>query len=506
MARSIWSGVVREYWNRWCCGKLTAGLNAAGLNAAECAPSARGTHRRGRGWRSLARAWFGMGVCRAARGGGRRRGLGMEPCESRRVFAVDWPWQNPDVRWDIVPDGVVSPTDLLRLANELTAGGERPLVGEPSWLAGEGAAAEEQARSLGYLDATGDGWLTGADFDAVLATLEFLAAEGGDGAAEMEGEELPLPLAAGDAGELGGAAAGVAALVGGTAGDGLELLAIDKEAPFDDGFGEVLVGVEVPMWECRRVPASAAPIPTLIMDNQLGVHAGNWRPAWHSLNDLEQEGLIIDDYDSPYAAWGSRFNYTDDNRMVVPRTADYPVVDDSHFAWLEVVGFRSYYVGTLLENKANLVPEETQYEWTQTVTVVSGTTVTSAITTSVGVELGGQFDAIGTKLQASTEGSLTVSTETQRSETVTMRDIERVPPCSTVGLYKMSRVVEVLVDYVYMTDTVTGLAYGFDREFGRATIRSETPAGHRAWLARGEMVRVGAADTGDGGSLTMPDA
>ncbi len=120
--------------------------------------------------------FLGLRLERPGRKRSSPRRMVLERCEAREVFDVDtyWQsgWQNPDVPADVVPDGVVAPADLLRIANDLAQHGEHPLErfdecggGEQNWAVG----------AIEYLDVTGDRWVTRHDFDAVLDVLEQLS-------------------------------------------------------------------------------------------------------------------------------------------------------------------------------------------------------------------------------------------------------------------------------------------------------------------------------------------
>ncbi len=203
------------------------------------------------------------------------------------------------------------------------------------------------------------------------------------------------------------------------------------------------------------------------------------------MDDLAHQGLVVDDFDSPYISPSSWQNYNDDNNMIAPRFVDTGFVDDSHFAWIEIVGYRSYYVGTLIENFANVTTVTDSFDYEKSITVTIGSTITNTVTVQVGVEMGAELDGIGAKLQSLTGGSLAISNQLQTTTSEVLKTHVTVPDCSTVGLYKMIRVVELQVDYAFMEDTVLGVMYGYERETGRSIIRSLTDAGHRTEIAQG---------------------
>jgi hypothetical protein len=228
----------------------------------------------------------------------------------------------------------------------------------------------------------------------------------------------------------------------------------------------------------------------MIVGVDSNVHVGSWRPAWTTLDDLANEGLIIDDFNSPYVAIGNVGAYTDDNSKVAPNFVDAPFVDDSHFAWLEIVGYRTYYVGTLVTQFANSTPIAQNTTWEQTVSYTVGSTVTNTITAQVGAELGAELEGVGSKLQGMTAAGLSISTQQQSTIQEHFTENIEVPACSVVGLYAMTKVVEVQVDYAYMDDTVLGPMYGYTREMGRGVIRSTTNQGYRAMQRSGTIFVV----------------
>jgi len=418
----------------------------------------------------------------------------LERCEAREVFAGDlasdiyWQsaWQNPAVPADVVPDGIVSPADLLRIANDLAENGEHALIGEAlAWEDGpEGESAEFE-----FLDATGDGWVTRADFEAVLDVLERLSDDATglplEDISARDGTQAPARLAATSVDitdSLPDSLSISTTPPSGLPGEGLPNggPAIDNNAGDENTAAVTMV--------CINVPVLAGPIPTMVVDNSGVVHRGNWRPAWTPLDDLAHQGIVIDDFDSPYIAPGNWQAYNDDENKVAPKFIDVSFVDDSHFAWLEIVGYRSYFVGTSVENVANLTPVANGFHWQETVSVTNGTTITNTVTAQVGFEMGAELEGIGTKLQGLTSGSISISNQALTTTTIQMTIDETIPACSVVGLYAMTRVVELQVDYAFMDDTVLGPMYGYMREMGRGIVRTVTAAGHRTEIASGTLV------------------
>lgn len=496
---------------------------------------------------------------------GGTRALALERCEAREVFAADleWfsAWQNPTVSADVVPDGIVTPADLLRVANALATGGEHALPDSPfdRWGAESGEPTQFE-----YLDVTGDGWLTNADFDAALEVLEAwnaaipttisyagelpeFSSSGvvgfdddvvGAELLEVQAFEIPRfgaltddfvstaagsmtepsavetsetsneatvssPLSldgvptgvnpGGGPGEMlsisltgtGAAPGGVFGLEGAPSGGaGIE---IADGPPTAGGAAGDAAANEL---RCVAVPAVAGPVPSFILDSNGAVRAMTWRPAWTAIGDAANVGLYIDDFDSPYISPATRYTYTDDNNKIAPKVVDVGFQDDTHFAWLEAVGYRSYYVATHLAMLANTTPVPEALEWSESVSITTGTSITNTVSIQIGAEFGAELEGIAAKVQAVTSGSITVNEHLESTESRTIKVMENVPACSVVGLYKLTLVTEVQWDYAMMYDTVLGPMYGFEREMGRFVATSKFDAGHRAMFASGRVVKA----------------
>jgi hypothetical protein len=206
-----------------------------------------------------------------------------------------------------------------------------------------------------------------------------------------------------------------------------------------------------------------------------------WRPDWITFDDIGNEKVVIDDYDSPYIGADVTF-HNDDNNAVAPKVIDVPLpfVDDSHLAWLEVVAVRTYEVA--LEEKAdsNATCLTVTYGFNEQFQVTEGLQYSEAVNVQVSEKISGKVADIGVEVGAA--GGITVTLSSTLSTTHSQTDTlsTALPPCYGISIYKVYKVHEVQVDYVFMNDTVLGGMYGFWPESGRATLTSTDYVGLRA--------------------------
>jgi hypothetical protein len=157
-----------------------------------------------------------------------------------------------------------------------------------------------------------------------------------------------------------------------------------------------------------------------------------------------------------------------------------PFVDDSHLAWLEVVAVRTYEVAEEERSDSNPTCLTTTYGFNEQFQVTEGLQFSEAINVQVSEKISGKVSDIGVEVGAA--GGITVTLSSTLSTTHTETDTLSValPPCYGISIYKVYKVHEVQVDYVFMSDTVVGGMYGFWPEYGRVTLTSTDYVGLRA--------------------------
>ncbi|MFO0871975.1 MAG: hypothetical protein U0935_23865 [Pirellulales bacterium] len=402
-------------------------------------------------------------------------------------------WQNATNAADADNDGMVTPRDALVVLNAVQHVIAQQLGGETGTLQGAGSpgylpifraplSADFQQQPNGeavFLDVNGDGWASIEDFGAVLEALagNLVSPLAPPGPGGFPLEPVPLPPQLDDPPlnsiptvtppstepppEVGTPYPG--GDPGGTTGDP--------------------AGPAVPV--CGTLPPTAGPATF----NKYRDASGQWvvgTPAFTSLNDAQNEGLLVGfDWDNVHrSVYGTPFDEATD--LLVPVSPDNPVWNDSYFAWLEVVGVRTYTRydlipgATLSNNSSQTVTNDLSATETRT----TGWSVGTGINVTAAREVVANAGIISAKASTALQQQVNTSSSMQRTDTVTQSTTVTVPPCAVASLYQMHEVVEVLVDYIEWQDTTFGLVRGFTPVRGSFTATSQLNLGRHVEQTR----------------------
>lgn len=370
--------------------------------------------------------------------------------------AVDW--HNERLPADVDDDGDVTPRDALIVLNDLIASGPRQLaapVDGPQYR----------------LDVDGNGWTTPAD---VLTIIETLA---GDLAAAQAGDSRPGDVSAGDvlAGDVS-THDGIDGLNGVRTNLGWEDEIGEGEEPSLNALSVGVVAAPGARTPCGPVPLNGGAERLYLADSGETLDD---LPEWQWLDDRANEGVVISDRIFPYSSFGTPISSNDDTGYVYPIKIDYPLIDDSHLAWLEVVGVRRYSVADRLRSWSNDSPDEMTPNERVVATIKKGLTTTRGFSVEIGREFAIEAEKVTNKVSGKYGYTFSQASMSELAITTETSVGMKVRPCTALSFYNVQLVTEVMVDYVYMQDVVGGELFGFTPVAGRTVITFNDSTGTR---------------------------
>lgn len=402
-------------------------------------------------------------------------------------------WQNPWLPADVDADGSVTPLDAILVLNgtqdlltEYAGGGAGGALSSFAVVLPPDLAPQPDGTPL-YLDVDGDGMGSLSDYAAVVDALAGIIASQvvtDSVTPDDTGLTTWAPPSDDDLWELwewlGDEPLDGVGMTTGMEGDGDG----DEDAtPVPDPLppidGQLADVIPRPETTCGVLPATAGPATFSKYQDA----TGRWivgTPAFTPLDDAQNEGLLVGQERNNLSLLVNGRPFDESNDVMAPVHADNWFLDDTYYAWLEVVAVRTYTRYDLIAGAtlSNATTEPLSQTLTLSQTKTSGWTVGAGLTSTTAHEVVGNTGAISAKASNALQKQINVATSVQTSQSVTKATSITAPPCSVVSLYQMYDVVEVQIDYVQWVDSALGWAGGFTPVRGTFLATSLVDLGH----------------------------
>jgi hypothetical protein len=225
---------------------------------------------------------------------------------------------------------------------------------------------------------------------------------------------------------------------------------------------------------CTGLPAFAGPDVYTTNASSTTIYSNGY-PAFRQLNDQNNEGLIVGLNMDQQSRQINQRPFNEANDRPTAAIPDSIFFDDSHYAWVEIVSYRTYnkYYRVPGATLSNATPNPATLRMSISRTTSNTWTQGGSLGGSLGRELTANAEAIEGRLSNSLQASVSVSRSENESTTYARELGYTVSPCDVLSLYEGYMFVELQVDYILMDDTIFGDVDGFEVKRGTAYVTSQ---------------------------------